>query len=264
MGARLRGLAGNLGVFCVSLAALSWPAPSLAQSGPATVRAEPANATSRVMAGARVRYIMVPRFYMNVFASGGTTVHAPALGPELTLRGGGFEYVLAVMYTRYAMSPTPFKAKSADAASWEIADADLHTLYFMADLLRSAAINPRTSIVYGGGFGLAPVFGTVHTVQAYPRGDVNDPGRYARCPADPSGVRPAANAHPFCGEDNQHYGNYSEPSWSGGGARPNVFPWMSVQSGLRFRATPRTVLRLDVGWNLFNGPFVGLAGGAAL
>ena len=63
----------------------------------------------------------------------------------------------------------------------------------------------------------------------------------------------------FCGGDNNHYGNFTEPSWADGGSKPIVFPWLSVQTGLRYKPAKQFILRLDVGWNLLNGPFFGLA-----
>src|SRR5262245_10261617 len=51
--------------------------------------------------GLRLRGIIIPEFYMHLFASGGTTVGVPAVGPELTIRKNEFEYVLSLMYASY-------------------------------------------------------------------------------------------------------------------------------------------------------------------
>jgi hypothetical protein len=215
---------------------------------------EEADTTYRFV-GLRVRYIVIPQFYMSLFGSGGTTVGVPAVGPEFAIRKNGFEYVLSAMYASYAMDATPFKAKSDGNDAWELVDSNIKALYLMSDFLWSAEINPRYAIVYGGGVGLAAVFGDIHRVQAYPgSGGENDPSTYLPCvgPGNPNAT--------FCGTDNAHYGNYTEPSWANGGSKPIVFPWLSVQTGLRFKPFRQFMLRLDVGWNLLNGPFFGLAG----
>jgi hypothetical protein len=70
---------------------------------------------------------------------------------------------------------------------------------------------------------------------------------------------PRAGAAGTCGNDNNHYGNYTEPSWANGGSKPIIFPWLSVQTGFRFKPAKQFMMRLDVGWNLLNGPFFGIA-----
>ena len=38
-----------------------------------------------------------------------------------------------------------------------------------------------------------------------------------------------------------------EPSWANGGSRPIVFPWLAVQTGLRYKPHRNVVFRLDLG-----------------
>jgi len=214
---------------------------------------EKANVTYRFI-GARFRYVIVPQFYMGLFGDGGTTVGVPAFGPEFTIRRNGFEYVLSAMYASYSMDPTPFKAKTDGIDAWEVVDANVKAVYLMADFLWSAEANPSLAFVYGAGFGIAPIFGDIHRVQAYPgAGGQNDPYSYQRCQA--AGTPNAS----FCGTDNNHYGGYTEPSWANGGSKPIVFPWLALQTGLRWKPVRQFMMRLDVGWNLLNGPFFGLA-----
>jgi len=214
---------------------------------------EKANTTYRFI-GARFRYIIVPQFYMGLFGDGGTTVGVPAFGPEFTIRRNGFEYVLSAMYASYAMDPTPFKAKSDPREAWEIVDTDVKALYLMSDFLWSAEANPSLAFIYGAGFGIAAVFGDIHRVQAYPgSGGAGDPYTYQPCAS--KGVPEPT----FCGPDNDHYGGYTEPSWANGGSKPIVFPWLSLQTGLRWKPVRQFMARVDVGWNLLNGPFFGLA-----
>jgi len=220
---------------------------------------EKANTTYHFV-GARFRYIIIPQFYMGLFGSGGTTVGVPAFGPEFTIRKNGLEYVLSAMYASYAMDPTPFKAKTDGNDAWELVDTNIKALYLMSDFLWSSEINPKFSINYGAGFGIAAVFGDIHRVQAHPVGDPNNPASYQPCvaPGNPPGTGG------YCGGDNDHYGNYTEPSWANGGSKPIIFPWLSVQTGIRFKPVKQFAARLDIGWNLLNGPFFGLAGNYGL
>jgi len=216
---------------------------------------EKADTTYRFV-GARFRYVIIPKFYMNLFGSGGATVGVPAFGPEFTIRKNGFEYVLSLMYASYSMDPTPFKAKSDGNDAWELVDTNISALYLMSDFLWSTEMSPKFAINYGAGFGLAAVFGDIHRVQAYPgSGGAGDPYTYQRC----IGPNNPPNMGLFCGTDNNHYGDYTEPGWANGGSKPIVFPWLSIQTGVRFKPARQFMMRLDIGWNLLNGPFFGIA-----
>jgi hypothetical protein len=211
------------------------------------------NDTTYRFIGARFRYVIVPKFYMGIFGDGGATVGVPAFGPEFTIRKNGFEYVMSVMYASYAMDATPFKSKTDNNDAWEIVDTSVKSLYFMSDFLWSAETSPKFAFTYGGGFGLGVVFGGIHRQQAYPTGAASDPSTYVPCTAQ---GRPNPM---FCGTDNDHYGDYAEPSWANGGSKPILFPWVSLQTGFRFKPTKQFMGRVDVGWNILNGPFFGLA-----
>lgn len=214
--------------------------------------------TTYQFVGARFRYVIIPKFMMHLFGDGGTTVGIPAFGPEFSVRRNGFEYTFSLMYAIYNMDPTPFKAKTDPDTSYEIVDANLKALYLSSDFMWSADFDPKLSFVYGAGAGLGIVFGDIHRVQAYPPAGVTDPYQYQPC------VRPGVPNGAYCGNDNDHYGNFTEPSWANGGSKPIVFPWLSLNTGLRFKPSRHAVIRLDVGWNLFNGPFFGLAGNYGL
>jgi hypothetical protein len=206
-------------------------------------------------AGARFRYGLIPKFMMTLFGDGGANVGIPSFGPEFTIRKNGFEYAMSLQYTSYAMDWTPFKSKTDPNPSWELVKSSLKALYFVTDFTWSTELHPMVAINYGAGIGIAAVWGNLYRVQAYPvpGSNENDPGSYAAC----NGV---GNPHGFCGNDNTHYPGYTEPSWSNGGSKPILFPWLSIQTGFRFKPHRHFAARLDLGWNLLNGPFFGLAG----
>jgi hypothetical protein len=205
--------------------------------------------------GLRYRGIIVPKFMMNMFgADGGTTVYVNDIGPEFVIRKDGFEYNFALTYASYGMSPTPFKSNSDSNDAWEIVTSDLKMIQLTADFLWSQQFSPEFSLNYGLGAGLGFVFGDLHRVQAYPPNgtDSNNPNSYIKCPGPA-----AAGTGGYCDNSNNHYGNYTEPSWANGGSKPNIFPWLALQTGFRFKPVRSFAARLDLGFGT-SGFFFGL------
>jgi len=60
----------------------------------------------------------------------------------------------------------------------------------------------------------------------------------------------------FCPDDPQATA-YNEPSWADGGSKPILFPWLVVQTGLRYKPHRNFVGRLDLGFGT-SGFFFGL------
>jgi hypothetical protein len=199
--------------------------------------------------GARYRGIVVPKFMVNVFADGGETTYVHAFGPEFSVRKDGFETIFSVWYAGYSMDPVPFKGKSDDDDAWEIVSSEIKLLYLTADFLWSHELSSEFAINYGFGAGFGFVFGDLMRQQAYP--DPNS-GEYVPCISE---LTPDPR---FCGTDNDHYGDYTEPSWADGGSKPIVFPWLTVQTGLRFKPHKNIATRLDLGFGT-SGFFFGVA-----
>jgi hypothetical protein len=134
----------------------------------------------------------------------------------------------------------------------ELVDAHLKVLYFTADFLWSHPFSPEFAIVYGGGAGLGVVWGPLYRVQSYPK---NGGWDYCTGPNTPNPQYCAPDQ--TLGADPQHYPGYSEPSWAGGGSKPVIFPWLALQTGLRFKPAQHFVARLDLGIG-FGHVFAGL------
>ena len=204
--------------------------------------------------GARYRAIIVPKFMMNLFGDGGRTVVAHGFGPEFTIRKNAFEYQLSAMYSSYAMDPTPFKASSDDRLAWEIVESRIKILYLTADFMWSHDFMPEFAFNYGVGAGVGIVWGDLFRNQATRNGQPNandSTGEgYVKC-AGPS------TTDPFCGDDNDHYGSYSEKSWSSGGSKPIIFPWLALQTGFRYKPHRNVIARFDAGFGT-SGFFLGL------
>lgn len=208
--------------------------------------------------GLRLRYVAIPKFIVNLFADGGATIDGFHYGIEYATGSRDFQVAFAAMYGGYSMDPAFIKAKGEIIEGWERAHIDLNSLHFTSSFLWSTAFTqkePGFRFLYGAEVGLGFLFGEIIHYQVMPK-DPNsklDPTQTEWIPC--TGV----GAHPYCGDENEHFGNYSEPSWFNGGAKPVFLPWLSFNTGVAYTSR-QFGARLDVGYNLFNGPFVGLAG----
>lgn len=206
--------------------------------------------------GLRYRGVIIPKFMVNLFGDGGSSVYVHGFGPEFTVRKDAFEYVFSLWYAAYSMDPTPFKASSDPEVAWEIVESKLKVLYLTTDFNWSSELSPEFSINYGMGAGFGFVFGDLIREQAHPAGST-DPYQYQRCTA------PGVPDPTYCGTDNNHYDGYKEPSWANGGSKPIIFPWLVVQTGVRYKPHRNFALRLDGGFGT-SGFFFGLAGNYGL
>lgn len=203
--------------------------------------------------GLRYRAVIVPKFMENLFGDGGRTVLANGFGPEFTIRKNAFEYGFSAWYASYAMDPTPFKSKTDTAEAWELVESQIKVLYLTADFLWSHDLAPEFAFNYGVGAGFGFVWGDLKRTQAYPGPGANDSTGAGYLPCSAQGIPNAT----FCGSDNNHYSGYSEPSWANGGSKPVVFPWLVLQTGLRYKPHRNFIARLDAGFGT-SGFFLGL------
>jgi len=233
-------------------------APAAADSSDSSPVEEPGK--TYYFVGARLRGLIIPTFMIKAFGDGGKTVPAPNFGPELIIRRDGFEYNMSITYTSYVMLHTPFKAPNDPDNAMELVDAHLKVLYFASDFNWSHSFTPQVAVQYGFGAGLGIVWGPLYRAQAF---RVN--GDWDYCPSLAPTEQADVAHQGYCavdatlGSDPQHtkYPPYEEPSWTGGGSKPILFPWLSVQAGLRFKPTRHFQARLDVGIG-FGQVFFGL------
>ena len=213
--------------------------------------------------GARYRGILVPTFMQRLFADGGGTVYFNAVGPEIAIRNDRhMEVNLSAWLAFYTFNDLPFKGKSDPDTSWEILNSDVKLLYFTADFLWDQPLSPQWAIIYGLGVGPGFSFGNVERLQAFPQnGPPDDPNSYVPClgPNNPPGgfCDPADNNR-FPGNDERF-----EPSFFNGGAKPAIFPWITLQTGVRFKPVKEFAARLDLGFGT-SGFLLGLGGDYAL
>jgi hypothetical protein len=229
-------------------------------------------ATSRYFLGARFRDFVAPNFIFGLFADGGPdVVNVFSGGPEFMLNTGALEVIFSVTvpYADYSMDEFLFKAKSDPERAFEFASSSLKLITASVDLLGRIPIDDKGTVAFliGGGVGISGVLGDIYRNQAYPvnpdDADPSDVTKWRKCKAPGDGNQ-APDGGDYCGTDNDHYGEYSEPSWSDGGSKPIVFPYIALPH-LALEVTPveEFMVRLDTGFSI-TGFFFGLGGGGRL
>lgn len=210
--------------------------------------------TTYYFVGLRYRAHIVPQFMIGLFGDGGTTVWANGVGPEFTVRRDNFEYVFSAWWTKYAFDWTSFKGSSDSENAWERVKSNIQVLYLTTDFNWTHQVSPAFGLNFGIGAGIGIVWGDLNRVQAFSlTGGPTDPSNYRSCSGQglPSTY--------YCGKDNNHYGNYTEPSWASGGQKPIFFPWLGFGPGLRIKPHRNFMMRVDLGWGLI-GPYFGVSG----
>jgi hypothetical protein len=200
--------------------------------------------------GLRYRGIVVPKFMISLFADGGRTVYVNGVGPEFAIRKDNFEYGLSLWWANYRLEETPFKAKTDPDYAYEFVESKMKAIYVTSDFLWSQPLHQMFALNYGLGAGLGFVYGDLYRTEAY-RDDSS--GKLRKC----EGPGLPASEFVDCDPAGNKYGGYKEPGWGDGGSKPALFPWLVLQTGLRFKPHRNFVARLDGGFGT-SGFFWGL------
>jgi hypothetical protein len=231
--------------------------------------------------GLRFREAIVPKFMFNWFADGGRNVFVPMVGPEFITRRDHLEVAIALMWADYGMDPFLFKGHSDPDTSYELAQSTMKLGYAMFDFMYEFPIEKkgektgRVAFLIGGGFGIAFVAGSLYRSQAYPNmvgADPGNPAQWSACHGPNDGMV-GAGANYCNNPTNNHYwpgwskgnplavgaGAYSEPSWTGGGSKWPIFPWLSLpQFAIRYKPIKQFQAKFDLGFST-SGFWLGLS-----
>jgi hypothetical protein len=199
---------------------------------------------------------------VNVFSS----------GPELTMRSGNLEADMSftVPFSDASMKPFLFKGKNEPDQAYEIVSSDLKLFTASVDLLGNIPFDKerRVSMLIGAGVGISGVAGNIYRNQAAPKDpskiNPDDPSQWTKCVSanNPATKTPAGGQ--YCDASNNHYGNYTEPSWAHGGSKPFIFPYLApIHLAFRVQPVKLLQLRVDGGFSI-TGFFVGFAAGLKL
>ena len=227
--------------------------------------------------GLRFRNLIVPKFMLNIFADGGTSVNVFSFGPELAIRKGGTEFDFALSYADYSMDPFLFKGSTDGNDAWEKVSSSMKAVYLTVDLLYNIPLDPKGqfAILIGGGVGIGAIFGNLYRTQVHYTGadkanpDIDDITQWKDCAGpDPTLLDPTTG-NSYCDNSNEHFkpagqDGYDEPSWANGGSKPFIFPWISLpQLSFRYKPIKQVQSRLDLGFSL-TGFYFGLSAGYGL
>ncbi len=223
--------------------------------------------------GARFRNFIVPGFLFDIFADGGPdAVNVFSGGPEFMIQSGALEvnFSVTVPYADFSMNEFLFKSSSDPKQAYEIVSSSLKLITVSVDLLGRIPLEKKgtVALLIGGGAGISGVVGDLRRNQAKPKNgnpnaDPEQPDQWEKCeaPGDPGGQ---VGDVQYCGNDNEHYGGYVEPSWANGGSKPVVFPYLALPHiGVEVMPIEQFMIRLDTGFSI-TGFFVGLGAGGKL
>jgi len=214
--------------------------------------------------GLRFRDAIIPRAIFGIFAEGGATVNVPMGGIEFGTRRDNLELVFSLSYADYSKGDMLFKGKNEAPEAIERVQSDLGIIFGKIEILYDIPLDTksRLTLQIGGGVGVGGVLGNLKRRQVYPStagADPGDPTQWTDCdgPSDP--------ANGYCDNDNNHFGEYSEPSWANGGSKPFIFPWIALpQVSLRYKPIKYLQARADVGFAITSGVYFGLGVGYIL
>lgn len=195
--------------------------------------------------GARYRAVLVPQFMVNMFADGGRTFFVNGFGAEFAVRRDNYEILPSIWFADYSFDATPFKGKADGADAWELVEGNLKVLYLTSDFLFSIPITKELAFNYGGGAGLGLVLGNITRTEGYfPNGLPGSPdgSGLVKCRA------PGDGRDGQCPPDGEY--NMKDDAWP-------IFPWLAVQTGLRYKPHKSFVARFDLGFST-SGLFFGL------
>jgi hypothetical protein len=236
--------------------------------------------------GAFYRHSFIPTFMIDLFTQEATRARNPGFGFEFTMRKAGFSIITSLYYQRFAVDG-PFLANGDPPAQVEFIESDLWTVMGGADFLWSTPINDMFSFEYGIGVGLGVVGGDMVRTEAYPDDGRGSVGGFSPCvgpgvvqPGSPASAggggycdAPAAPSHTTEYTDRDG-GQHTVPTnidgergaqyhvkarrWTNGGSVPNVWFRLSLPHiAVRFKPIRQFQMRVDGGFDLFSGFFVG-------
>lgn len=227
--------------------------------------------------GGFYRHHFLPSGIFKLFLDAAPSVNFPQFGGEYIHRKDNFDIIASVYYADFGGSG-PFLAKGDPPGDLEWIDSQLWAVMGGVTFLWGTHFSDWFAIQYGLGVGVGALLGDLTRTEAYPTNGGN-----ARCVAptaagEPGSAQPdqpfsdAATAagqtiDNYCGAPNtfptdadgdngEHYG-VNARTWLEGGSVPNLWFRFAPQISLRIKPMRHLLFRIDGGFDLFSGAFVG-------
>jgi hypothetical protein len=215
--------------------------------------------------GVRYRGTIVPKAILNIFVNEGATIYSNSVGIEFEQRHDGFSIIPALTFSEYGQGDTLFLEKGKPDSvigNWSMINSQMKALYLSVDFLWSKKISRTLDFEYGFGAGLGALFGplVINWVYDDPNGVyTSDNGRrFSACQNGDMKSGCLANDHSNSKEIKT--GRYEEPSWFGGGAKPVLFPTITIPNiGLRYKPVRSFAARAQIGFSI-TGFWFGISG----
>ena len=218
--------------------------------------------------GLRYRGDIIPKFVINAFVDGGSTIYSNAVGVELDSRKDGLSQVFALTLQNYNTGDLLFlqKDKPQTANNYSVVNSSLNAIYASVDFLWSVPLDTshHLDFEYGLGVGLGIVFGDLHDDWVYggvgaagPYYDPTTNQHFQQCPntTDEPNCSPGLHSNATTNK----VGNYSEQAGIVG-PKPILFPMINFpQIGLRWEPVKTFEARLGMGFSL-TGFWFGISG----
>ena len=200
--------------------------------------------------GAFYRHNWTPNFMQSLFLDESTAANNPALGLEFTYRKDSFEIITSIWYQRYA-TEGPYRGKGDTITETEFIDANLSTVFVGAAFLWSTMFTDWIGLEYGLDIGVGGVVGgELKRDEAFQSSGAGSVDGWAACPG------PVAGDGGYC----EPGGNYGiEESWFKGGSRPALWARLAPHLAVRIKPIHQVVFRIDTGFDVFSGFFLGAA-----
>jgi hypothetical protein len=206
---------------------------------------------SYYLLGARLRWIMVPTWFIDMFGVDIRTndgrhllVNNVGVGGEFIWRKDGMDITAAITWIGLSWKDgVAFKGSGEEANSWEVVSNSLSTLLFSADFIWSTSFTDWFAITYGAGLGIG--------IPITPGGDgivrteSRSPNPLSACRSSDIG----SNA--WCGEGEQYNARYKLPT--------GIVPWINFLLGMRFKPHRNVAIYVDTGFGI--GFQLGVRGG---
>jgi hypothetical protein len=221
--------------------------------------------------GVFYRHQFVPAPILELFVQAAPSFNFPQMGLEYIHRKNGLDIIASAYYADFR-GDGPFLGKNDPPTNAEWIESSLRAVMGSVTFLWSTEFNDYFALQYGVGLGVGGVIGNVRRTEAYP----TDSG-YAACqpptaPGTPGSAQPGrpiseGDIAQYCappnnypsdldGQDGEHYG-VNARRWLDGGKLPNLWFRAAPQIALRIKPMHQLVIRIDGGFDLFSGIFVG-------
>ena len=222
-----------------------------------------------LFAGLRYRGNVIPAALVRLFVDGGQTIYTSMIGGEFEIRKRGFSIIPALTFHEIGTGDLLFKQSGSSdiPGNYSLVNSGMKILYASVDLLWSTKLHRNVDLEYGLGAGIGALFGNLEVnwvKEGTGAGQLTgDNGKsYIPCQTiEAAGTGCNRADHQKSSSDK--VGGYDEKGWANGGRKPNIFPWITPQLGLRFKPIKNVVGRLGIGWSL-TGFWFGLSGSYGL